>query len=261
MPVDSEFADDAIDTPTMLADWLKGTSGASEEGPQGTRAFDAASFVYWRPPGVVDDGRFSKQVNNQALKVGPQFRAGSAKNIFDWLTPLHPAPPIKYEAAPLDRAVQQLASKLRDGLDGKCRPPEPTALPFIPNEKPLREALADMAEARAGIFITHAVEVEARSDEIPEDLMQKALSYVDQLEKFCSENGLKIDQIYRVALVRQRKSFWKGPWTIDVGKQDQNQRLLGWRFLGIRRGEAGGFEMDEQRIDQIVSDVRTLIQS
>ena len=111
-------------------------------------------------------------------------------------------------------------------------------------------------KAQSGIFITHSIGTEATNNEIPDDLLQKVLRYVDALEEFCAAKGIKLDQIYRVALVRQRKEFWKGPWSPGAGTE--NARLLGWRFLGIRKGETGSLEMDEQRVAQLVAEVRSL---
>jgi hypothetical protein len=257
-PVDANVARVAVTTPNTLADLLR--DYLELHNGDASSALDKACLVYWMPAGI-DSPRFRDRSQNGGEAVGPYFRTGSANEIAQWImertSPARPAPPIHYESAPLDRAVHELAAQLKNVLDGICRPPEPTALSFIPNERPLSEELSDIVKARGGIFITHSVNVEATANEVPGDLLQKVLRYVDSLEEFCAANGLKLEQIYRVALVRQRKEFWRGPWSIDVGRD--NARLLGWRFLGIRKGETG-FEMDERRVTQLISEVKTLVE-
>lgn len=259
VPVDKQFGTVVVATPTILSDLLRVV--AKLQPSDETRSpFENAQFVYWMPAGV-ENQLFLERSSRPETAIGPYFRSGAPKEIADWLAertaPGRPAPPIHYESAPLDRAMQQLASRLRTALNGICRPPEPTARSFIPNERPFNDELNDIVKARGGIFITHLLDVEATCDDIPSDLLQKVLHYVDSLEEFCAANRLKLEQIYRVALVRQRKEFWKGPWSTNVG--DEDARLAGWRFLGIRKSEAGDLEMDADRVAYIVKDVKTLI--
>jgi len=258
-PVDETFAAVVVNLPTILADLLR-THLAPQVYEKMSPSFNDNQLVYWMPSGVHNPQFYEKSKNQGAPAVGPHFCVGSAEELAAWLanriSPAHPAPPIRYEAAPLDRAIHELASQLKTALDDVCRPSEPAALSFIPNERPLIDELADIVKAQSGIFITHSIGTEATDNEIPDDLQQKVLRYVDALEEFCAAKGIKLDQIYRVALVRQRKEFWKGPWSPGAGTE--NARLLGWRFLGIRKGETGSLEMDEQRVAQLVAEVRSL---
>jgi hypothetical protein len=260
-PVDTTLAALVINVPDVGADLLRAHLGPQPYDRM-SPSVNADQLVYWMPNGI-DDARFREKSSNQGdAAIGPYFCVGSAEEFARWLadriSPAHPAPPIRYEAAPLDRAISELASQLKTALDDVCRPSEPQTQPFIPNERPLIEELTDIVKAQSGIFITHAIGAEATGKEIPDDLLQKVLRYVDALEEFSAAKGLNLEQIYRVALVRQRKDFWKGPWSPGTGTT--NARLLGWHFLGIRKGETGGFEMDEQRVAQLVADVRSLAQ-
>jgi hypothetical protein len=261
-PVDATFAAVAINIPDVLADLLS-IRLASRAHETISPPFAADQLVYWMPSGVDNPQFHEKSQQQGAAATGPYFRVGSADDLARWvadrISPGHPAPPIRYEAAPLDRAISELASQLKTALDDVCRPPEPAWQSFIPNERPLIEELADVVKAQGGIFITHAIGAAAAGNEIPDDLQQKVLRYVDALEEFCAAKGLSLEQIYRVALVRQRremKEFWKGPWS--PGDGTANARLRGWHFLGIRRGETGGFEMDGRRVAQVVTDVKSL---
>jgi hypothetical protein len=258
-PVDATVARLAVTTPTTLADLLRDFLGLHDG--EETPALDNARLAYWMPAGI-ESPRFRQRSQDPGTAPGPQFLVGSASEIAEWVvdqtSPARPAPPIHYESAPLDRAVQQLASRLKTVLDGVCRPSEPIAISFIPNEKPLSDELSDIVKARVGIFITHSVDVEATTNEIPTDLLQKVLRYVDTLEEFCTANGLKFEQIYRLALVRRRNEFWKGPFATNVGRDDA--RLTGWRFLGIRKGEAGNFEMDDERVAYVIKEVKSLVE-
>jgi putative ABC transport system substrate-binding protein len=47
----------------------------------------------------------------------------------------------------------------------------------------LTDELADVVKAQSGIFITHAIGAQATGSEIPDDLLQKVLRYVDALEE------------------------------------------------------------------------------
>jgi hypothetical protein len=259
VPVDKQFGTVVVATPTILGDLLR-VAAKLRPSEEARSPFENAHFVYWMPAGV-ENQLFLERSSCPEKSVGPYFRIGSPTEIAGWLvdriSPGRPAPPIHYESAPLDRAMRQLASQLTTALNGICRPPEPTARSFIPNERPFSDELNDIVNARGGIFITHSLDVEATCDDIPSDLLQKILRYVDSLEEFCAANRLKLEQIYRVALVRQRKQFWKGPWSTNVG--DEDARLAGWRFLGIRKSDAGDLEMDADRVAYIVKDVRTLI--
>ena len=260
LPVDETMAQLVAARPTTLLDQLQSSVGLGG-GAAGPSQFDRNVLVYWMPSGI-ESQLFRQKSQNTCEASGPYFRTGSAADIAEWLVckilPEHPPPPIHYESAPLDEAMQQLTNRLKEALDGIFRPPEPSVLSFIPDEKPLNDELGEMAKARGGVFITHAIGTEATSLEVPSDLKHKVLRYAEKLSQFCSTNGLKPEKIYRVALVRQRNDFWRGRWSADLGKDDA--RLRGWRFLGIRKNETGGFEMDQGRIAQCVAEIKTLFE-
>lgn len=260
LPVDEMLAQLVATQPTMLLEQLQNAVG-----PRGSVArssqFDPSMLVYWMPSGI-ESVLFRRKSQNTCEGPGPYFRTGSAEAILEWLAcrilPDYPPPPIHYESAPLDDAMQQFTIRLKEALNGIFRPPEPNVLSFIPDEKPLNDELSEMVKARGGIFITHAIGTEATSLDVPSDLKNKVLRYAEKLGQFCSTNGLEPEKIYRVALVRQRNDFWRGRWSTDLGRGDA--RLRGWRFLGIRKNETGRFEMDQGRIAQCVAEIRTLFE-
>ena len=260
LPVDETMAQLVATRPTMLLEQLQSCVGLSGT-TVGSSHFDRSVLVYWMPSGV-ESVRFRQKLQNTGEAPGPCFRTGSAEEMAAWLayqiSPEHPPPPIHYESAPLDDAMQQLSNRLKEALDGIFRPPEPNVLAFIPDERPLNDELGKMAKARGGIFITHAIGTEAASLEVPSDLKDKVLRYAEKLGEFCAANRLRPEKIYRVALVRQRNEFWRGRWSADLGRGDA--RLRGWRFLGIRKNQTGGFEMDQVRIAQCVAEIRTLFE-
>ena len=260
LPVDQTAAQLVAAHPTMLLDQLQYSVELCGDGIRPS-LFDRCIAVYWMPAGV-ESAPFRQRSQNICAVPGPYFRTGPAEEIAEWLACKllrgHPPPPIHYESAPLDDAMQQLTSQLKEALNGIFRPPEPNVLSFIPNERPLSDELSEIAKARGGIFITHLLATEANSHDLPSDLKHKILQYAEELGQFCLLNGLRTEQIYRVALVRRRNDFWKGRWSADIGRDDA--RLRGWRFLGIRKSESGSFEMDQGRIAQCVAEIKTLFE-
>jgi hypothetical protein len=175
LPVDETVAQLVATRPTMLLDQLQNSAGPGGDAA-GLAQFERSVLVYWMPSGI-ESPLFLQKSRSTREAQGPYFRTGSAEEIAEWLAcemlPEHPAPPIHYEAAPIDDAMQRLSDRLKEALDGIFRPPEPNVVPFLPEEGSLNDELGKMARASGGIFITHEIGIEATSLEVPSELKKR----------------------------------------------------------------------------------------